>query len=379
MTGVHPIRHARTSRYVRFKRSGAFGRSPSASLRRAQCPGNRSERARRGRDLPSNVHGVQNAFTGAALDRAGDSRRRDPEWLAEQRAHPGARAVVAGDRGLRIAGERLELVPLSELNGAEPLLLGIDADGPVFARRRGPAARRARADGRRRRRARRAARPSGASPSDSRGSACARPPAILSRADGGLAAYAAALLNWHRRHRYCSACGKPSDVVEGGLTRMCPNCGAEHHPRTDPVVIMLVTDGDRLLLGRQARVAERALLGAGGLRRAGRGARGGGRARGARGGRRGRRPAALRRVAAVAVPGLADARLLRAVRGRRGGTCATTSCRTCAGSNAPRSRRRPRSPDTDDWGTPGDPGGPLRLPPSLAIARRLIDAWLADD
>ena len=75
--------------------------------------------------------------------------------------------------------------------------------------------------------------------------------AILSREDGGLAAYAAALLNWHRRHRYCSACGKPSDVVEGGLTRKCPNCGAEHHPRTDPVVIMLVTDGDRLLLGRQ--------------------------------------------------------------------------------------------------------------------------------
>jgi hypothetical protein len=43
-----------------------------------------------------------NAFTGVALDRAGDSRRRDPEWLAAQRAHPGARAVVAGDRGLRI-------------------------------------------------------------------------------------------------------------------------------------------------------------------------------------------------------------------------------------------------------------------------------------
>ena len=75
--------------------------------------------------------------------------------------------------------------------------------------------------------------------------------AILSREDGGLAAYTAALLNWHRRHRYCSACGQPSDVVEGGLTRKCPNCGAEHHPRTDPVVIMLVTDGDRLLLGRQ--------------------------------------------------------------------------------------------------------------------------------
>src|SRR5690606_239016 len=76
--------------------------------------------------------------------------------------------------------------------------------------------------------------------------------ARLSRAEGGLAAYAAALLNWHRRHRFCAACGRESDIVEAGLTRLCPVCGAEHHPRTDPVVIMLVTNGDRLLLGRQA-------------------------------------------------------------------------------------------------------------------------------
>ena len=79
-----------------------------------------------------------------------------------------------------------------------------------------------------------------------------RAAAILPDAEGGLVAYTAALLNWHRRHRFCSACGRPSDIVEGGLTRICPNCGAEHHPRTDPVVIMLVTDGDRLTLGRQA-------------------------------------------------------------------------------------------------------------------------------
>ena len=87
--------------------------------------------------MPSegNVHraGVDNAFTGAALDRAGDSRRRDQAWLDEQRAHPAARAVVAGDRGLRIAGGHLELVPLAELNGAEPLFLGLDEHGPLFA------------------------------------------------------------------------------------------------------------------------------------------------------------------------------------------------------------------------------------------------------
>jgi NAD+ diphosphatase len=46
------------------------------------------------------------------------------------------------------------------------------------------------------------------------------------------------------------AAGAPTDVAEAGLTRACPRCGTHHHPRTDPVVIMLVEDGDRLLLGR---------------------------------------------------------------------------------------------------------------------------------
>ncbi len=75
----------------------------------------------------------------------------------------------------------------------------------------------------------------------------------LAQDDGGLIAYAAALLNWHRRHRFCSVCGHASGIEEAGLLRRCPNCGAEHHPRTDPVVIMLVVDEerDRVLLGRQ--------------------------------------------------------------------------------------------------------------------------------
>ncbi len=73
---------------------------------------------------------------------------------------------------------------------------------------------------------------------------------MLPQDEGGLVAYVAALLNWHRRHAFCAACGTPSDVTEGGLARLCPRCATTHHPRTDPVVIMLVADGDRLLLGR---------------------------------------------------------------------------------------------------------------------------------
>jgi NAD+ diphosphatase len=74
---------------------------------------------------------------------------------------------------------------------------------------------------------------------------------VLDAEEAGLAAYATALLNWHRAHGFCAHCGAATNVSEGGLVRACPVCGAAHHPRVDPVVIMLVTDGDRLLLGRQ--------------------------------------------------------------------------------------------------------------------------------
>jgi NAD+ diphosphatase len=75
----------------------------------------------------------------------------------------------------------------------------------------------------------------------------------LPQAAGGLLAHAAALLHWHRAHPRCSRCGAPTELTEAGYSRTCPACGAVHHPRTDPVVIMLVVDGDRALLGRQAR------------------------------------------------------------------------------------------------------------------------------
>jgi NAD+ diphosphatase len=68
-------------------------------------------------------------------------------------------------------------------------------------------------------------------------------------------AEAKALLHWHARHRFCSNCGHPTNVVEGGWRRDCPNCRAQHFPRTDPVAIMLAVRRDRCLLGRQAHFA----------------------------------------------------------------------------------------------------------------------------
>ncbi|BAR99302.1 NAD(+) diphosphatase [Blastochloris viridis] len=66
-------------------------------------------------------------------------------------------------------------------------------------------------------------------------------------------ATAKALMHWHATHRFCSACGTPTRLGLAGWKRDCPSCQAEHFPRTDPVVIMLVTRGERCLLCRQAR------------------------------------------------------------------------------------------------------------------------------
>jgi NAD+ diphosphatase len=69
----------------------------------------------------------------------------------------------------------------------------------------------------------------------------------------GILAMAKSLLDWHRRHRFCANCGSPTALSQAGFRRDCPACGTQHFPRTDPVVIMMITRGERCLLGRQAR------------------------------------------------------------------------------------------------------------------------------
>jgi NAD+ diphosphatase len=175
-----------------------------------------------------------NTFEGARLDRV-TARRRDAGWVAERLDDPASRAVVLAETAVLVDDERLALVELAPLleRGAEPLLLGMQDGRALFAVDAEPL-----------------------------GSAALAPAELVSvrdiaprlaQDDGGLIAYAAALLNWHRRHGFCSVCGAASRIEEAGLRRRCPACGAEHHPRTDPVVIMLVVDEqrDRVLLGRQ--------------------------------------------------------------------------------------------------------------------------------
>jgi NAD+ diphosphatase len=74
----------------------------------------------------------------------------------------------------------------------------------------------------------------------------------LPASEAGLLAYARALNLWRDSHRYCSRCGTPNIGTRAGHARHCPNCDREEFPRIDPAVIVLVHDGDRALLGRQA-------------------------------------------------------------------------------------------------------------------------------
>ncbi len=79
---------------------------------------------------------------------------------------------------------------------------------------------------------------------------------LLPEADLGPMAQARALIHWHQSHRFCSRCGHKTRMAEAGYRRDCPSCEGQHFPRTDPCVIMLITDGDRALLGRPSRLAE---------------------------------------------------------------------------------------------------------------------------
>jgi NAD+ diphosphatase len=80
--------------------------------------------------------------------------------------------------------------------------------------------------------------------------------AALDDLDAGLLVPAVALANWHASHPRCPRCGVATEVSGGGWARTCPDDGSQHFPRSDPAVIVLVTDGaDRALLGRRTEWA----------------------------------------------------------------------------------------------------------------------------
>ena len=167
------------------------------------------------------------AFAQSVIDRAAD-RRRDDRWLAAAWADRRTRVLVVADGAAPVADGRLVLVSTSDAPGGERFLLGVDGDGIAYF----------------------AVHLAGPHP-DARAVGLRRASLSLDDRDGGLLVHAIALANWHATHSHCSRCGAATVVAEAGHLRRCPEDGAEHYPRTDPVIIVLVVDdADRCLLGR---------------------------------------------------------------------------------------------------------------------------------
>ncbi len=182
-------------------------------------------------------------FAGNPLDR-GDVERRDPEWLKASARAPETRylplhqlnVLVDGRGGTPRLGwlRHKDLAPL-DVN-VPPVFLGLDEEGVAhFAQDvssvHDPDHSLNLSDG--------------LSFQEARGAAMALP-----GHETGILAQARAQIGWHQHHQYCSVCGERTAQAKGGLVRQCSACGAQHFPRTDPVAIMLIVDGDRCLLGQ---------------------------------------------------------------------------------------------------------------------------------
>ncbi|MDE2467153.1 MAG: NAD(+) diphosphatase [Alphaproteobacteria bacterium] len=186
------------------------------------------------------------AFSGSPLDRA-SARRADAAWLAEQRAHRSARIlplwqlrpfVLGAGHGPQQAGFVIPAVAESMAGPDAPwVLLGLDGEAPLFAldisaaadpQTQGPLAGLGHFE-------------------ELRGLALR---GSLAPAELAICGQAKAMIDWHLRHGFCARCGAPTALVDGGWRRRCAQCGADHFPRTDPVVIMLASAGERCLVGR---------------------------------------------------------------------------------------------------------------------------------
>jgi NAD+ diphosphatase len=159
-------------------------------------------------------------FSGPGIDRA-DQVRALPERVAEFARSAGALQLVWRD-GLPAVGPDglLDWQPVT----APDLFLGIVDGRPRFSATEQPHA-------------------NARAAFDTIGT--------LSLAEAPLFAAALSLAWWHSRHRFCANCGHESVIERGGWSRSCQSCSAQHFPRVDPVVIMLAEHKGRLLLGRQ--------------------------------------------------------------------------------------------------------------------------------
>ncbi|MGQ3100513.1 MAG: NAD(+) diphosphatase [Sphingopyxis solisilvae] len=168
-------------------------------------------------------------FTGARLDRA-DQLRTDPARFAAAAVDPRARCLVLdGIDCVPGEGGGLSWEPIDSDDDRALMLLGIDDAGVPHFVREAPVGARV----------------------DARSRTVMRLLPMLSAEEAALYGGARSLVDWHARHRFCAVCGAPTELFRGGWGRKCGNCNAEHFPRVDPVVIMLAECDGRVLVGRQ--------------------------------------------------------------------------------------------------------------------------------
>lgn len=169
------------------------------------------------------------AYVSSPLDRSHDLRLK-PETLAALRTHPGC--IVVRVRGDQVESDGELPRHFSGPASADEIFLGLSETGePWFA---APA-------------------PETASTLPLRSLMLA---GNVSAAELSILAQARSLIHWHERHGFCANCGAKTALTDSGYRRLCPSCKAEHFPRTDPVVIIAVTHGENILLGRQAAWGE---------------------------------------------------------------------------------------------------------------------------
>jgi NAD+ diphosphatase len=186
---------------------------------------------------------ILHTYAGGVLDRV-SQHRRDDDYLQAAWRNPAARVAVfcrgqclvappAPDGSMHAA-----LLPVTAAPRDRPwALLGLAVGAaPVFALDL------AEAD----------PPPDGGAFAELRSAAQLLPPA-----DAALFAYGRALLDWRRRARFCGLCGAGTLPEQAGHVTVCTACGTHWFPRTDPTVIMLVTHGERALLGHNARFPTR--------------------------------------------------------------------------------------------------------------------------
>ena len=178
-------------------------------------------------------------LTELVLSRSASDRsahlRKDPEWIAESLIHPSTRFICVHNSQAPFSGENLVFfrfadIPKNSLTyflGCDEGLafFGVSADADFVSAHDPDSWLNLRASG-----------------------------ALLSDRDAGLLVAAIALDNWNFTHTHCPRCGSKTVQSDAGWTRRCTRDNSIHFPRTDPAVIMLVTDpDDRVLLARQSR------------------------------------------------------------------------------------------------------------------------------